>query len=135
MPDNVIDASVWVDALVNTGPRGHSARSELQSVDELHVPAIFSAEVVSALRRLRQTGAIEEFVARRALFETLAVRMVSYPFEPFAERAWQLKDTLTVYDAWYVALAEQLQTTLVTADERLLSVNPITCSVRSPGDR
>ena len=28
-----------------------------------------------------------------------------YPFNPFAERIWDLRHNLTCYDAWYVALA------------------------------
>jgi predicted nucleic acid-binding protein len=34
-------------------------------------------------------------------------------------RIWQLRDNLTAYDAAYVALAEALDCTLVTADGRL----------------
>jgi predicted nucleic acid-binding protein len=34
-------------------------------------------------------------------------------------RVWQLRDSLTVYDAVYVALAEALDASLVTRDRRL----------------
>jgi len=40
----------------------------------------------------------------------------SYPFEPLGGRVWRLRDSITVYDAWYVALAEWLSTDLVTPD-------------------
>ena len=42
-----------------------------------------------------------------------------YPFEPFAERVWELRNTLTSYDAWYVAVAEALDLPLATLDARL----------------
>lgn len=35
------------------------------------------------------------------------------------DRIWQLRDTLTAYDASYVALAELLNADLVTTDARL----------------
>lgn len=35
------------------------------------------------------------------------------------ERAWELRDNVTFYDALYVALAEQLEESLITLDERL----------------
>jgi hypothetical protein len=47
------------------------------------------------------------------------VRTIRYPFEPFAHRVWELRDNLTVHDAWHVALAEWLGVEFVTADERL----------------
>ena len=42
-----------------------------------------------------------------------------YPHEPLLARAWDLRDTLTVYDGVYVALAELLDAPLVTSDARL----------------
>jgi predicted nucleic acid-binding protein len=34
-------------------------------------------------------------------------------------RCWELRDNLTVYDAAYVALAEELELVLLTADIRM----------------
>jgi predicted nucleic acid-binding protein len=45
---------------------------------------------------------------------------------------WQLRGNLTIIEAWYVALAEQLRTELVTADERLLSAPGPRCPIRLP---
>jgi predicted nucleic acid-binding protein len=45
----VVDASVAVDALVAVGPPGELAREELRRQTVLEVPAIFAAEVTSAL--------------------------------------------------------------------------------------
>ncbi len=118
----VVDASVMVNALVGTGAIGDLARAELRGLIELPVPAIFGAEATSALRRLVSGGTISQARARTALRQLGSLRTIQYPFEPFAERVWELKDSLTVYDAWYVALAERLGTELVTADKRLASV-------------
>ena len=36
-----------------------------------------------------------------------------------SERIWELRDNLSAYDAGYVALAESLDCSLVTADARI----------------
>ncbi|HEX5188477.1 MAG TPA: type II toxin-antitoxin system VapC family toxin [Streptosporangiaceae bacterium] len=126
----VLDASVVVDALVVAGRPGDLGRAELRKLGELQVPAIFTAEVTSALRALVHRQALHPIRAATALTEILAIKTLSYPFETFARRAWELRDSLTVYDAWYVALAERLDTELVTADRRLADAHGPRCPVR-----
>jgi predicted nucleic acid-binding protein len=126
----VLDTSVVVDALVVAGRPGDLGRAELSKLSELPVPAIFTAEVTSGLRRLVHRGALSPIRAATALSEILSIRTLSYPFEPFARRVWELRDSLTVYDAWYVALAERLETELVTADKRLAEARGPRCPVR-----
>ena len=127
----VLDASVVVDALVVAGPAGDLARDEMRGLSELQVPAIFTAEVTSALRGLVCREALSPIRAGAALTAVLTLRTTSYPFEPFARRIWDLRDSMTVYDAWYVALAERLATDLVTADRRLAAAPGPLCRVRS----
>lgn len=127
---SVLDASVVVNALVVTGPAGDMARNELHSLSELQVPAIFIAEVSSALRNLVRRDQLSLIRAGDALTAALTMRMTRYPFEPFAARVWELRDTMTVYDGWYVALAERLGTELVTADRRLAAAPGPRCPIR-----
>ena len=129
----VVDASVVVDALVVTAPAGDLARAELRGLAELQVPAIFSAEVTSALRRLVLLGTLSAVRASTALSSVMTMRAIQYPFEPFARRAWELRNTITVYDAWYVALAEQLGAELVTLDKRLADAQGPRCPIRCLG--
>jgi predicted nucleic acid-binding protein len=42
-----------------------------------------------------------------------------FPFEPFSNRIWELRHSLTSYDVWYVAVAEALSLPLATLDRRL----------------
>ena len=126
----VLDASVVVDALVVTGRAGDLGRAEMRKLSELQVPAIFTAEVTSALRSLVHRQALSPIRAMTAVGEILSVKMMRYPFEPFARRAWELRDSLTIYDAWYVALAEWLGTELVTADKRLADAAGPRCPIR-----
>ena len=126
----VIDASVFVDALVSTGPPGQLARQELWGRAVLEVPAIFGAEVTSALRLLVLRHELSAVRAATARAQMRTTRTIQYPFEPFSDRVWELRANLTVYDAWYVALAEWLETDLVTADERLVRATGPRCVVR-----
>ena len=50
--------------------------------------------------------------------------------EGFIPRVWDLRHSLTVDDAWYVALAEALDTSLVTANRRLTSASGAPCPNR-----
>jgi hypothetical protein len=50
----VVDASVFVDALVSIGPSGDMARQELRGRAVLEVPSIFGAEVTVWLARTRR---------------------------------------------------------------------------------
>ena len=42
-----------------------------------------------------------------------------YPHDLLIPRAWGLRDTLTAYDAVYIALAEMLDARLLTCDRKL----------------
>ncbi len=129
-PVTVVDASVFVDAIVSSGLPGQVARDELRRQTVLEVPAIFGAEVTSALRMLVLRGELSPARANAAREQVRTVRTIQYPFEPFSDRVWELRANLTVYDAWYVALAEWLGTDLVTADERLANASGPRCDVR-----
>jgi predicted nucleic acid-binding protein len=125
----VFDASVVVDAFAVGGPAGERARERLRSERELLAPSILRAEAVSALRRLVANGRLDGRRGTVAVEQVLALDVVEYPFGPFAWRAWQLRDSVSVYDAWYVALAEALGTVLVTGDRRLARAPGLACPV------
>lgn len=52
---------------------------------------------------------------------------------PLLGRAWELRQNLTIYDGVYVALAERLGTTLVTADNRLGQAPGTRCRIEVLG--
>ena len=129
----VVDASVFVDALVGVGAHADLARAELHGHVVLQVPAIFGAEATSAVRALVLRGELSSIRAAAAVEQIRVTRTIQYPFEHFSRRVWELRSNLTVYDAWYVALAEWLETDLVTADERLANAAGARCLIRRPG--
>lgn len=125
----VFDASVLVDALVVAGPAGEHARTALRDRSQLHVPTIFKAEATSAIRSMQVRGEMSLGRALDAVSKIKVVQAVQYPFEPFIDRVWELRHNLSVYDSWYVALAESLDTSLVTADHRLAEAPGPRCPV------
>jgi len=53
-------------------------------------------------------------------------------FAPFSTRVWELRDTVTPYDAWYVATAEQAGVPLLTLDAKLATAPGTTCEFLLP---
>lgn len=125
----VVDASAMVDALVGAGPHGDRARAALRRLDLLQAPAVFHAEVTAALRSLVMADALAPARAWAAAGQVSNVQVQEYPFAPFLERIWERRDNLTPYDAWYVAIAEQLGEPLLTADARLARAPGLRCEV------
>jgi predicted nucleic acid-binding protein len=55
-----------------------------------------------------------------------------FPFEPFAGRIWELRHSVTSYDAWYVAIAEALDLPLATLDGPLSRSAGVHCQFLIP---
>jgi predicted nucleic acid-binding protein len=128
----VLDASVVADAVAVSGSDGDTARRLVASETRLHVPAVLGAEVTSALRAMVRRGLLSAGHARGAALRVAGLRARRYPFEPFVGRVWELRENVTTYDAWYVALAEALDVPLVTTDKRLQRTAGLRCPVVTP---
>jgi len=120
----VADASALVVVLVGAPGRAVDvARSALAGASEVHAPDVVILEVIQALRglvRARKTTLEDAERARRVVGE---LRLGVHPSAVIAERAWELRDRLSAYDAAYLAVAEVVAAdVLVTADRGLASV-------------
>jgi predicted nucleic acid-binding protein len=131
----VIDASMVVAALVDSGTDGRWAESLLTS-DSLAAPHLLTAEAANILRRSALAGAISAQQASLAHADLLDLRVELFPYAPFATRIWDLRDNVTCYNAWYVALAETLSAPLATLDARLAKASGPRCRflVSPPSD-
>ena len=87
--------------------------------ERVAAPDLLNAEVLHALRRLEARHELSADRAAEAVHDLSTLPIVRYPTIPLVERAWQLRKNFTAYDAIYVALAEALATSLVTADQHL----------------
>ncbi|MGH8951630.1 MAG: type II toxin-antitoxin system VapC family toxin [Acidimicrobiia bacterium] len=127
----VVDASVVVAALVDTGSVGLWAEDRLAD-DALAAPHLMPAEAANVLRRAEHRREISADTAAVAYADLGEISVELFSFEPFAERVWQLRANVTPYDAWYVALAETLDTHFATLDHRLAAAAGPTCTFETP---
>lgn len=130
----VVDASAVVAALLDSGPDGRWAESILVQ-DVLAAPHLLLVETANILRRAVLTGAVSADTAALAHEDLLLLRIDLFPYEPFGRRVWQLRNSVTAYDAWYVSVAESLNAPFATLDRRLASAHGPTCSFRLPPER
>ena len=122
----VVDASMVAAALVDVGPEATWAR-QLLSVDDLAAPHLLLVEAAHILRRAALVGELPDRVASLAHADLLSLRVQLYSYLPFATRAWELRHTVTAYDAWYIAVAEALGARLATLDRRLMRASGPRC--------
>ncbi|MGL5857897.1 MAG: type II toxin-antitoxin system VapC family toxin [Angustibacter sp.] len=120
----VVDASVLANALVT-----HGTAAKRIAEQELHAPHLIDAEVAHALRGQCLGGRLSPDVAAAAIADLSQLQLIRYPHPLLLGRAWALRDNLTIYDALYVALAEGLDTVLVTSDVRLAGCPGLRASV------
>jgi predicted nucleic acid-binding protein len=120
----VVDASAAVAALLNAGP----ARTAL-SDEAVHAPHLIDSEVAQALRRLvlrRSLGADDGWAA---LDSWRRLGIVRHSVGGLLDRVWELRENVSAYDASYLALAEALDCSLLTADARLGRAPGLRCPV------
>jgi predicted nucleic acid-binding protein len=92
-----------VAALVDTGRHGSWAE-EVVADGGLHAPELARVEATNILRRLERAKEITPPEANAAHEDLMQLSMELFDFDPFAERVWDLRHTITSYDAWYSRL-------------------------------
>ncbi len=111
----VVDASAMINALADPDRRGVEARSLLAG-SELLAPHFIDLEVTQGLRRIGRANHIDMTSALDRFRLTSIHRFEHLPMLP---RMWELRHSLTAYDAAYIALAEATSAPLVTSDRKL----------------
>lgn len=88
----------------------------------MRVPDIFFPEVSNAVLKRVRRGEIREQDARDLVMTLRRHRIKSFLSRPLIPRAMELcrAGPLVIYDALYVALAEELRCPLVSADEPMI---------------
>lgn len=118
----IVDASAMVDLLVGSTV-AVSIEERLRGHD-LHVPAHFDAEVLSALGRLERSGnmTVRQVTARIQRVATAPIQR--HLLAPLLAGAWKLRHNLRLVDALYVELAHRLDAVIVTTDSGLAAASP-----------
>ena len=127
----VVDASVLVAALVDSGREGKWAESVIAD-GSLTGPELVLAEASNVLRRLERATKISGLEANSAHRDLLRLDLELFAFFPFAGRVWELRSNLSSYDAWYVAIAEAFECPLATLDRRIGRATGPLCKVIMP---
>jgi predicted nucleic acid-binding protein len=112
----VVDTAAVVD-LICGFPAADAYRSQLVEASAVAAPAHLDAEVLLALGRLKRAGQLTKETERVRALATFGARR--WPLRPLVEAERRLTDRIAVRDALYVALANSLEATLVTTDQRL----------------
>ena len=111
----VVDASAYVNLLLDVVPS-----EDRHSFDtDLAAPDLLLVEIAAGLVRAARRGTINGAHAQLLLEQALVAPIELTPMRELVPRAFELRKNLTVYDASYVALAEQLGCGVLTADRRL----------------
>lgn len=116
----VVDASVWVRALVDDAPNGDAARRSLTDDPDWAAPAHMPVEVLRTLRRYEAGGVLT--AAQADVFATEvgdATVRYAVPESWLLAAIWARRRNVSPYDAGYLALADLYDVSLVTLDERL----------------
>jgi predicted nucleic acid-binding protein len=127
----VVDASLLVAATSDAGEEGGWAENVV-SAGGLVAPHLALVEATNILRRLEITGKLGRLEAGAAARDLLLLEVELVPFPPFAGRVWELRHNVTSYDAWYVAVAEDLGLPLATLDRRLAAATGPRCQFLLP---
>jgi len=126
----VIDASAMAAALIDSGRDGDWARRLIGG--PIAAPHLMPAEVANILRRQTLGGGLSVDAASLALYDLVDLPIDYYAFPELKDRVWELRGSISAYDAWYVAVAEALDVPLATLDRRLTRANGMRCEFLTP---
>lgn len=113
----VIDASVAIEILIRTPISTKVAAGVIY--EDVHAPHLIDLEVTSALQRMVKSRALDTATAETALLGLQEWPLVRHEHTALLNRIWELRESVSSYDACYVALAETLNAPLLTFDGRL----------------
>ena len=122
----IVDASLVIDAVADSGPRGRAARAALGSqpeIEPLIAPGHFAFEVMSGLRAAanRPDHPLQPEGIGTALTDAAALEITieGTPWDDVQRAHALAQGSLRYADAIYVAAAERHRTGLLTADARI----------------
>jgi predicted nucleic acid-binding protein len=115
----VIDASAVLELLLRT-ERGEQVEARaLAAKETLAAPHLLDLEVAQGLRRLVASKGMTAPRAEQSLQDYANLRIERVGHLDLLPRIWQLRNSLSAYDAAYVALTEALGASLLTCDMKL----------------
>jgi predicted nucleic acid-binding protein len=124
----VVDASCMFEVVADT--RRAAAIAERLAADTDHVaPHVIDVEVLGVIRAHHLRGLLDGTAASQAVTDLADWPGQRFSHRQFVGRAWELRDSVRGWDAFYVALAEAFDAPLVTLDARLARAHGVRCQV------
>jgi predicted nucleic acid-binding protein len=126
----VIDSSAVLE-LLKTAQTSHTWTHPSIDGHDLNAPHLIDPEVLNsvrkmAIRRVATASRLDQMVT-----DYVGMEIERHRHGPLLDRVWVLRHNITPYDALYVALAEELELPLITADRRLARAAAEFCDVRT----
>lgn len=115
----VADASALLELILGTTRAERVGAMALAAGERLHAPYLLDIEIVQGLRRMVQLRNITAARAEQALEDFGDFLIERHAHVELLPRVWQLRESVTAYDAAYLALAEALEAPLLTCDAKL----------------
>lgn len=124
----VVDASCLFEVVADT-PNAAAIADRLALDADQVAPQVVDVEVMGVIRAQFLRGRLDGTAAGQAVAD-----LRDWPGERFGhrlllDRAWALRESVRGWDAFYVALAESFDATLLTMDGRLARAHGPRCRI------
>ncbi|HVM01400.1 MAG TPA: type II toxin-antitoxin system VapC family toxin [Acidimicrobiales bacterium] len=124
----IVDASCLYEVVADTA-RADDVRARLLLDPDHAAPSVVDVEVIGVIRRDRLSGRLDPTAAAQAVTDLRDWPGERFAHRPLLDRVWGLSGSVRTWDAFYVALAEVMQATLVTSDARLARASGPRCTI------
>jgi predicted nucleic acid-binding protein len=124
----IVDASCLYEVVAPTARTGQ-IQERFDADPDLAAPHAIDVEVLSVIRRDHMRGLLDNTAALLAMQDLRDWPGQRFSHRPLLERAWELRHNVRAWDAFYVALAEALDATLITRDVHLGRVPGLRCDI------
>lgn len=124
----VVDASCLFEVVADTS-RAREIGQRLAADADHAAPQAIDVEVFGVIRAQHLRGLLDGTAAGQAIADLRDWPGDRIGHQWLIERAWELRDSVRGWDAFYVALAEAFDATLVTLDSRLARAHGPRCRI------
>jgi predicted nucleic acid-binding protein len=124
----VVDASCLFEVVADT-PRSGEIAARMAADSDQVAPHAIDVEVMGVIRGHHLRGRLDRTAAAQAVADLRDWPGERFGHQRLLERAWQLRNSVRGWEAFYVALAEAFDATLLTLDGRLARAHGPACRI------
>ena len=124
----VVDASCLFEVVADTPRAGEIAARLAADADQM-APQVIDVEVLGVIRAHYLRGHLDGTAAGQAVADLRDWPADRIGTRWLLDRAWELRDSVRGWDAFYIAVAEAFEAPLLTLDARLARAHGIRCHI------